>query len=147
MASKDFNHHAGTDKRLSSLERGVQEAQGRLIGFEALQKASHCRDTVSPSHASGNDSMLGSLVMDSMLGGIFSMAVTDMLPEPLNGLDIGNAADMADEFWMDRRESSRMPAERGSLTIAWNRPPAPAPERKALETQIHLARRELSLVA
>lgn len=147
MASKDFNHHAGTDKRLLSLTRSVEDAERRLTGFQVHRQDPHCDGAVPPRFAGHNDGMLGSLIMDSMLGGIFSMAVTDMLPEPLNGLDIGNAADMADEFWMDRRESSRMPAERGSLTMAWSRPPAPAPERRALETQIHLARRELSLVA
>lgn len=56
-----------------------------------------------------HDGLLGSLFLEHLIGPFMSAAMLPILPAILHGVDLSVAADMADEFWMDRRRKKDNP--------------------------------------
>ena len=58
---------------------------------------------VTVNSSNNNDGLLGSLMLEQLVGQFMGAVLCPFLPACLQGVDISNTADMADEFWMDRR--------------------------------------------
>lgn len=158
----NFNQMA-SDKRWVQLKGAVKEARRDMSELAPHPQ----RKADKTAKADDRDGMLGSMLLDGILGGAFLSAVTDAfgLPSFVEDLPVGEAAEIYDEYSRDRHghdyilgsanaichgfnagATHRRAVPQNAEAAFWDRYLADLPARRAMERNIAGLSRDLSRI-